>query len=249
MTFLKMERAKGFEPSTPTLARLCSTPELRPRSGLGRADHTDRAAICNPGLGRGKSPAFPGLEAPACFGYTLAAMTANDAPAAALPLPTSPEQLLARLAELGIESRTVSHPPVFTVEEAKALRGELPGGHVKNLFLRNKKGAMWLVVAEEDRPIDLKALGERIGAGRVSFGSPERLMQYLGVVPGSVTPFGIVNDTGGAVQVVLDKGLLAHDPINVHPLTNDRTTAISAKDLLRFLEASGHRPQILDLGS
>src|SRR5471032_1964486 len=151
--------------------------------------------------------------------------------------PTSPEQLLARLAELGIANRTVSHPPVFTVEEAKALRGELPGGHVKNLFLRNKKGAMWLIVADEDRIIDLKALGERIGAGKVSFGSPERLMQYLGVLPGSVTPLGLINDSGHAVQIVLDKALLAHDPINVHPLTNDRTTAISPKDLLTFIEA------------
>ena len=178
-------------------------------------------------------------------------MSPNDqAPVAAAPvtLPTSPEQLLARLKDLGIQSRTVSHPPVFTVEEAKALRGELPGGHVKNLFLRNKKGAMWLILAEEDRPIDLKALGEKIGAGRVSFGSADRLMQYLGVLPGSVTPFGVINDSGHEVQVVLDRALLAHDPINVHPLTNDRTTAISPKDLLIFLEACGHKPQILDLG-
>jgi Ala-tRNA(Pro) deacylase len=162
--------------------------------------------------------------------------------------PTSPDQLLARLKDLGIQSRTVSHPPVFTVEEAKALRGELPGGHVKNLFLRNKKGAMWLIVAEEDRPIDLKALGEKISAGRVSFGSADRLMQYLGVLPGSVTPFGVINDSGHEVQVVLDQALLAHDPINVHPLTNDRTTAISPKDLLTFLDATGHKPQIIDLG-
>jgi Ala-tRNA(Pro) deacylase len=178
-------------------------------------------------------------------------MSPNDqAPAAAAPVvpPTSPDQLLARLKDLGIQSRTVSHPPVFTVEQAKALRGELPGGHVKNLFLRNKKGAMWLIVAEEDRPIDLKALGEKIGAGRVSFGSADRLMQYLGVLPGSVTPFGVINDSGHEVQVVLDQALLAHDPINVHPLTNDRTTAISPKDLLIFLEACGHKPQILDLG-
>src|ERR1700731_4176768 len=108
---------------------------------------------------------------------------APEAPAPTPTPPTTPEQLLARLAELGIACRTVSHPPVFTVEEAKALRGELPGGHVKNLFLRDKKGAMWLVVAEEDRCIDLKALGEKIGAGRVSFGSADRLMQYLGVLP------------------------------------------------------------------
>ena len=171
----------------------------------------------------------------------------TDQPIAAQP--TSPDELLARLLELGLSSRTVSHPPVFTVEQAKALRGELPGGHVKNLFLRNKKGAMWLVVAEEDRQIDLKALGEKIGAGRVSFGSPDRLMQYLGVLPGSVTPFGVINDTACEVQVVLDKALLDHDPVNVHPLTNDRTTAISPKDLLTFLDATGHKPQIMDLGS
>src|SRR6476661_7420883 len=108
--------------------------------------------------------------------------------------PATPEELFARLESLGIRTRTVSHPAVFTVEEAKALRGSLPGGHVKNLFLRNKKGAMWLVVAEEDRAVDLKALGAAIGAGRVSFGSPERLMAHLGVVPGAVTPLGLIND-------------------------------------------------------
>jgi len=177
---------------------------------------------------------------------TAAAAASTAAPATQ---PTSPDQLLARLTELGLTTRTVSHPPVFTVEQAKALRGELPGGHVKNLFLRNKKGAMWLVVAEEDRRIDLKVLGERIGADKVSFGSPERLMQYLGVLLGSVTPFGLINDTGHAVQIVLDRALLAHDPINVHPLTNERTTAISPKDLLAFIEACGHKPQILDLGA
>ena len=173
-----------------------------------------------------------------------------DAPAATPPNtpPTTPEQLLARLAELGIACRTVSHPPVFTVEEAKALRGELPGGHVKNLFLRDKKGAMWLVVAEEDRRIDLKALAARLGAGKVSFASAERLMAYLGVVPGAVTPFGLINDRGQEVRVVIDAGLLAHDPVNVHPLTNDRTTAISPRDLLRFIEACGHEPQVIDLG-
>ena len=146
--------------------------------------------------------------------------------------------------EQAVGERDVDEQPALE----KALRGELPGGHVKNLFLRNKKGAMWLVVAEEDRQIDLKALGEKIGAGRVSFGSPDRLMQYLGVLPGSVTPFGVINDKGLEVQVVLDRALLDHDPVNVHPLTNDRTTAISPKDLLAFLEATGHKPQILDLG-
>jgi Ala-tRNA(Pro) deacylase len=173
------------------------------------------------------------------------ATAAAEAPAHA---PATPEALFARLESLGIPARTVSHPPVFTVEEAKALRGQLPGGHVKNLFLRNKKGEMWLVVAEEDRKLDLKALAERLGAGRVSFGSAERLMQYLGVIPGAVTPFGLVNDRKAEVRVVIDKALLAHDPINVHPLVNDKTTAIAPGDLLKFLESCGHRPQILDLG-
>ncbi len=139
------------------------------------------------------------------------------------------------------------HPPVFTVEEAKAQRGELPGSHIKNLFLRNKKGAMWLVTCLEDRRIDLKALGTALEAGRFSFGSAERLMTYLGVLPGAVTPFAVINDKDAHVQVVLDRGLLDHDPINAHPLVNDMTTAIAAEDLIRFLEAVGHPPRIFDL--
>ncbi len=162
-------------------------------------------------------------------------------------LPTSPEALLARLTELGVEVSNFSHPPVNTVAEAKALRGELEGGHIKNLFLRNKKGAMWLIVCPEDREIDLKALGQALGAGRFSFGSAERLMTYLGVLPGAVTPFAVINDTEGKVQVVLDEALLACDPINAHPLVNDRTTAVSAAGLVRFLEAVGHPPRVLDL--
>ena len=161
----------------------------------------------------------------------------------------TPDQLFARLEALGIRMRTVTHPPVFTVEEAKALRGDLPGAHIKNLFLRNKKGEMWLVVAEESRPVDLKALGERLGAGRLSFGSPERLMSYLGVVPGAVTPFAIINDAEGQVRVAIDKTVLEQDPVNCHPLSNDMTTAIAPRDLLAFLEQSGHKPLILDLGN
>jgi Ala-tRNA(Pro) deacylase len=158
--------------------------------------------------------------------------------------------LFARLDELGLVYRTVEHPPVFTVEEAKALRGTLPGGHVKNLFLRNKKGdAMWLVVALEDRAIDLKVLGERIGAGRVSFGSAERLMAHLGVLPGAVTPLALINDREARVKVVIDKGLLDENPVNVHPLVNTMTTAMAPADLIRFVEACGHKPEILDLGA
>src|SRR5262252_8405986 len=136
----------------------------------------------------------------------------------------SPQQLFDHLAQLGIAQRTVEHPPVFTVEEAKALRGDLPGHHVKNLFLRNKKEEMWLVVALEDRAIDLKRLGEALGAGRLSFGSPERLRRHLGVEPGSVTPFAVINDSAHQVRLVLDRGLEDGGPINAHPLTNTMTT-------------------------
>ncbi len=160
--------------------------------------------------------------------------------------PTSPEALLARLEGLGIAVQIHRHPPVYTVEQAKALRGGLTGNHIKNLFLRNKKGAMWLVTCQEDRKIDLKTLGRALGAGRFSFGSATRLMTYLGVPPGAVTPFAVVNDTGRHVQVVLDKMLLDRDPINAHPLVNNMTAAVSPEGLLRFLEAVGHPPRILD---
>jgi Ala-tRNA(Pro) deacylase len=157
-----------------------------------------------------------------------------------------PQQLFARLDQLGIAHRTVEHPPVFTVEEAKALRGNLPGHHIKNLFLRNKKEEMWLVVALEDRAIDLKRLGDALGAGRLSFGSADRLKRYLGVEPGSVTPLSLVNDEARAVQLVLDRGVADGGPVNAHPLVNTMTTALAPADLLRFFEATGHTPRWLD---
>ena len=157
-----------------------------------------------------------------------------------------PQQLFARLDQLGIVHRTVEHPPVFTVEEAKALRGNLPGHHIKNLFLRNKKEEMWLVVALEDRAVDLKRLGEVLGAGRLSFGSADRLKRYLGVEPGSVTPLSLVNDEARAVRLVLDRGVADGGPVNAHPLVNTMTTAIALKDLLRLFEATGHVPLWLD---
>ena len=157
-----------------------------------------------------------------------------------------PQQLFARLDQLGIAHRTVEHPPVFTVEEAKALRGNLPGHHIKNLFLRNKKEEMWLVVALEDRAIDLKRLGEVLGAGRLSFGSADRLKRFLGVEPGSVTPLSLVNDQARAVQLVLDRGVADGGPVNAHPLVNTMTTALAPADLLRFFEATGHTPRWLD---
>ena len=157
-----------------------------------------------------------------------------------------PQQLFARLDQLGIAHRTVEHPPVFTVEEAKALRGNLPGHHIKNLFLRNKKEEMWLVVALEDRAIDLKRLGDVLGAGRLSFGSAERLKRTLGVEPGSVTPLALVNDPAHAVRLVLDRGVADGAPVNAHPLINTMTTALSSADLLRFFAATGHEPRWLD---
>jgi Ala-tRNA(Pro) deacylase len=159
----------------------------------------------------------------------------------------TPDDLFRLLHDLDIPTTTLTHEPVFTVDEARTIRGELPGGHSKNLFLRTKKGAMWLIVAKEDRLIDLKELATRLGSDRLSFGSPERLMDALGVIPGAVTPFAVINDTDGRVHVVLDRELLEEDPLNFHPLDNTMTTAISPQDLLRFLEAIGHEPLIVGL--
>lgn len=156
-------------------------------------------------------------------------------------------ELMDRLARLGIATTTVRHPPVFTVDESKALRGELPGAHIKNLFLKDKKGRLWLVVAAEDRPIDLKDLRRRLGAATLSFGRPELLREVLGVEPGSVTPFGVINDVDARVTVVIDAALMAADVIHAHPLTNTASSAIAPADLCTFLEDTGHPPQLLDL--
>jgi len=163
------------------------------------------------------------------------------------PAPLTPDQLFARLDALGIAQRTYDHPPAFTVAEAAALRGQLPGGHCKSLFLKDKKAGLWLVVALEERRIDLKLLAAALGAPRFSFGSAELLYEVLGVTPGSVTPFALVNDTAHRVAVVLDRAMLDHDPLNYHPLENDRTTAIAPGDLVRFLEACGHKPRIVEI--
>jgi Ala-tRNA(Pro) deacylase len=159
----------------------------------------------------------------------------------------TPDQLLRRLDDLGIPATTHRHEAVFTVEEAKALRGVLPGGHCKSLFLRDKKGAPWLVVCEEDRSVDLKGLAKTLGAGRFSFGSAERLEATLGVAPGAVTPFGLANDQPPSVTVVLDAAMMRHGLLNYHPLVNTMTTAVTSADLLKFIEACGHRPQIMSL--
>lgn len=160
-------------------------------------------------------------------------------------MPASPQDLLAFLDRLGIRHSTITHPPLFTVADSQKLRGEIPGGHTKNLFLKDKPGALFLVVAEEDAGIDLKSIHPRIGSKRVSFGSAELLMQHLGVLPGSVTPFAAINDTSGAVSVVLDAAMMRHAVLNFHPLINTMTTSIAASDLLTFLKATGHDPRIL----
>jgi Ala-tRNA(Pro) deacylase len=160
----------------------------------------------------------------------------------------TPDQLLARFAALGIAQQTFEHPAVFTVEEAKALRGKLPGGHCKSLFLKDKKGGLWLAVMLEERRIDLKKLADRLGAARFSFGSAELLEEVLGVTPGSVTPFALINDrTEHRVQPLLDAEMLRHDPLNYHPLINTKTTALSPDNLLRFIGDCGHHPRILSL--
>jgi Ala-tRNA(Pro) deacylase len=147
----------------------------------------------------------------------------------------------------GIAWTTHAHAPVFTVEEAQTLRGALPGTHTKNLFLEDRKGRLWLVVAREDLRIDLNALAKRLGSPRFSFGSAARLLEVLGVVPGAVTPFALMNDEAGRVTAIFDEGLFANGPVNFHPLRNDRTTAIAAADLIRFAHATGHDPILLAL--
>ena len=169
---------------------------------------------------------------------------ASHTPAPAEPV--RPEQLLQRFKDLGIETVTHEHPPLMTVEDSKRLRGDLPGGHCKNLFLKDRKDRYWLVVMSEDRKVDIKALDKLLGT-RLSFASAERLWQVLGVRPGAVTPFALINDKAAKVEVILDEAMMAESLLNYHPLVNTRTTAIRSADLVRFIEACGHRPRTLNL--
>jgi Ala-tRNA(Pro) deacylase len=166
-----------------------------------------------------------------------------------IAMPATPDDLFAFLDRLDIPHRTVSHPALFTVEESRRLRGEIPGGHTKNLFLKDKRGALYLVVALEDARIDLKALPRHLGSARFSFGSAELMREALGVEPGAVTPFSALNDTAGRVNVVLDAPMLDQVILNHHPLVNTMTTAIAPADLVRFLHATGHDPLIVDLSA
>jgi Ala-tRNA(Pro) deacylase len=160
-------------------------------------------------------------------------------------MPATPDQLYAALDRLGIAHASVKHPPLFTVEQSRALRGQIPGGHTKNLFLRDKKYELYLVVTLEDAEIDLKGLHRQLGAsGRFSFGSSDLLREVLGVEPGAVTPFGAINDTQGRVTVVLDAAMMEYETLNFHPLVNIMTTSIARDDLVKFLESTGHLPRI-----
>lgn len=162
-------------------------------------------------------------------------------------MPATPADLFQKLDALGLAHSTVEHPPLRTVEESRALRGQLPGGHAKNLFLKNKKGRLFLLVAEENADVPIKAFAKSVGAGGLSFGKPDLLMEALGVIPGAVTPFALINAPPGSVSVYFDRDLLEEDPLNFHPLDNSMTTTIARDGLLAFLATLGHTYEAVDL--
>jgi Ala-tRNA(Pro) deacylase len=162
--------------------------------------------------------------------------------------PATPADLFALFDRLGVAAKTYDHVPVFTVAESQAIKQGIPGGHSKNLFVKDKKSRIFLIVAHAETRIDLKRLHEAIGAsGRLSFGSSDLLREVLGVEPGAVTPFGLINDREGRVSVILDAALMEHDPVNFHPLVNSRTTGVTRAGLLAFLRATGHEARVLTL--
>lgn len=162
-------------------------------------------------------------------------------------MPVDSQQLMLMLDELGIATTTVEHPPLRTIEDSRRLRGKLAGAHAKNLFLKDKKGGYWLLVALEQTRIDLRVAAGLLQAPRFSFASEADLDQLLGIAPGAVSPFAVINDTQACVQVVFEQGVLDSDLINCHPLRNDRTTTIATVDLLRFLERVGHSPRVIQI--
>ena len=165
--------------------------------------------------------------------------------------PCSRAALLELLTTLKIEHKTVSHEAMFTVAQSKSLREtDSHGGYTKNLFMRTKKGVMWLITCSEDRQIDLKTLAAAMGykgsSGRFSFASKDRLSRHLGVSPGAVSPLALINDTGHLVQFAIDISLLDYEVIHLHPLDNQHTTTISVQDLIQFAEYIGHKPARLE---
>ena len=164
-------------------------------------------------------------------------------------MPASRQDLIARLAELGIAHQTMDHPAVFTVAESSKLERQLPGGHTKNLFLKDKKDRLFLVVALGHAHIDLKTLHKTLGCDRLSFGRPELLLEVLGVPAGSVTPFALMNDKARRVTVILDADMMRHERLNYHPLENTATTNIAREDLVAFIRACGHEPRVASVAS
>jgi Ala-tRNA(Pro) deacylase len=163
------------------------------------------------------------------------------------PIPTSPDDLLNILQEIGVAYQIYTHPPIFTVQEGIHLKEKIPGLHCRNLFLKDKKDQMFLVVVANDTSVDLKKLHEMLGCGRLSFGSAERLFQTLGIYPGSVCPFTVINDKDYKVQVILDAHMMQADLVCYHPLDNGMTISLTPADLLKFFEYTGHSPKILEL--
>lgn len=162
-------------------------------------------------------------------------------------LPTPPEKLLEILKELNIDYKFYEHEAVFTVEESDKIKLTIPGCSCRNLFLRDKKKNMFLVVAANETMLDMKKLAPLLEAGRLSFGSPDRLWTHLGVTPGSVCPYAIINDTAGDVKIILDKTMMAAEIVNYHPMVNTMTIGVKPDDLVKFIESTGHTPYILDL--
>jgi Ala-tRNA(Pro) deacylase len=160
-------------------------------------------------------------------------------------MPATRAELMSFFENHGIATTTVDHAPVFTVEEAQKVHGDIPGGHCKNLFCKDEKGVLWLIVALEDARIDLKAAKDKIGSKRLTFGKPELLMEILGIEPGSVTPFSLINDKAARTNVILDEAMMRHEKLNFHPLKNDATTTIASADLITFIKACGHAPRIV----
>ena len=158
------------------------------------------------------------------------------------------EQLFRRFDELGIEASTVSYPSHRTVEEGKKLRGEMRGTFTKNLLLKDKKGRLFLIVAHEDRELNLKSLHSRIGASRsLRFASADQMHDVLRIVPGALTPLAVLNDKEGLVTVVVDAELKDTEQLNFHPLVNTESTGISADELIVFIRSCGREALITDL--
>ena len=165
----------------------------------------------------------------------------------AISLPTPATSLFEILAGLSISYRLYQHKPVFTVGESLGIERDIPGAHCRNLFVRDKKETMFLVVAQNETLIDLKKLSGLLECGRLSFGSADRLWNYLGVRPGSVCPFAIINDKDNAVTIVLDQAMMQNDIVNYHPMENHMTIGLTPDELIKFIEHAGHKPMILDL--